>query len=331
MIYPEVLLSPLTMQEAVLSSRIEGTQADLTEVLGFEAGKEVTDEPRREDIREIINYRCAMNAAVKEMEQRPLSLNLLRRLHFILFDSVRGHNKERGDFRKVQNWIGAEGSKMEDAYFIPPDPLHLEEYLDNFEKYIHADELDPLVQLAVVHAQFEIIHPFMDGNGRLGRMLVPLFLYQKRILSRPTFYLSSYLERHQEAYIGGLRDIEEPRGWNRWVLFFLKALTEQAEEDLEKARAIFELYEELKKQVLNLTHSQYAIPLLDAMFSRPIFRINDLLRMGTFPSEPSRQTVVGLIGKLAENKVLRVLQKGGGRRARRFSLQELIDICEGKR
>ena len=176
---PEVLLSPLTTQEAVLSSKIEGTQATLGEVLKFEAGEEPTEETRRQDIREIINYRRALIAAERELKTRPFNLNLLLRLHQILLEGVRGQNKARGQFRKVQNWIGSPGSPIDKAQFVPPEPLLLNGYLDNWEKYYHADRPDALVQLAVVHAQFEIIHPFVDGNGRLGRILVPLYLRRR--------------------------------------------------------------------------------------------------------------------------------------------------------
>lgn len=165
---PEVLLSPLTTQEAVLSSRIEGTQATLGEVLKFDAGEEPQQESKRLDIQEIVNYRRALRVAEAELQSRPFNLNLLLHLHDLLLDSVRGRNKARGQFRKHQNWIGAPGSTVESADFVPPAPEILPEYLDNWEKYYHLDRPDPLVQLAIIHAQFEILHPFLDGNGRLG-------------------------------------------------------------------------------------------------------------------------------------------------------------------
>lgn len=164
---PAVLLSPLTTQEAVLSSKIEGTQATLEEVLKFEAEMDSSFN-RYDDIQEVLNYRKAMAFAIKELKERPITLNLIRRTHQVLLASVRGESSDRGNFRKIQNWIGKPGSTIEQARFIPPNPLVLQEHLDKFEKYIHYEEKDLLVQLAIVHAQFEILHPFLDGNGRIG-------------------------------------------------------------------------------------------------------------------------------------------------------------------
>ena len=185
---PAVLLSPTTTQEAVLSSRIEGTQASMEEVLEYEAGSTEKIVPEKQaDIQEIINYRDAMAVAVIELIKRPLCLNLIKELHRILLTSVRGRNKMPGEFRETQNCIGPPGCSIETATFVPPSPDNLPQALDNWEKYLHRDEKDGLVQLAVSKAQFEIIHPFLDGNDRLGRMLIPLFLYAKGLLSSPCF------------------------------------------------------------------------------------------------------------------------------------------------
>jgi Fic family protein len=191
---PAVLLSPLTANEAVLSSKIEGTQATLQEVLEFESGEETAEPELRADIYEIVNYRKALHAAKTFLQEKPLHLGTLLRAHGILLDSVRGHNKARGQFRTVQNWIGKHGTNVGQARFIPPSPLDLPEALTNFENYLHHEECDPIAQLGIIHAQFEILHPFLDGNGRVGRMLVPLFLYEKKVLASPMFYLSAYLE-----------------------------------------------------------------------------------------------------------------------------------------
>lgn len=326
---PEVLLSPLTTQEAVLSSRIEGTQATLGEVLKFEAGEEPEEESRRGDMQEIINYRKALRHAEKELRTRPFNLNLLLELHSILLASVRGRNKGRGKFRTTQNWIGPPGSPIEQAEFVPPDPLFLMEYLDNWEKYYHEKRPDPLVQLAIVHAQFEIIHPFLDGNGRIGRILVPLFLYEKGLLSRPMFYLSAYLEEYRDEYIARLRALGQKEGaWNAWIEFFLTALDEQARENASRAHAIMELYSKLKAKVIELTHSQFAVPLLDQIFERPIFQSTHL----RFPAapKPSRQAVANLLRTLREAGILEVVREGRGRRAQILVLAELINLCEGR-
>jgi Fic family protein len=326
---PDVLLSPLTTQEAVLSSKIEGTQATLGEVLKFEAGEEPEQESRRLDIQEIINYRRALRHAEVALKSRPFNLNLLLELHYILLDSVRGRNKGRGKFRTTQNWIGRPGTPIEQADFVPPDPMFMMEHLDNWEKYYHADRPDPLVQLAVVHAQFEIIHPFLDGNGRIGRILVPLFLYEKKLLSRPMFYLSAYLEEHRNEYVTRLRDIGQTNdAWNQWIEFFLKALNEQAGKNAKTARAIMELYNNLKSRVIELTHSQYAIPLLDQIFERPLFQSSHLRFKGR--PAPSRQAVANLLRVLREDGILKVMREGSGRRAQVLALVELINLCEGK-
>jgi Fic family protein len=323
---PEVLLSPLTTQEAVLSSKIEGTQATFGDVLKFDAGEEPHQESRRHDIQEIINYRGALRAAERELKTRPFNLNLLLKLHSVLLDSVRGRDKGRGKFRTIQNWIGPAGTPMDKAAFVPPAPQLLAGLLDNWEKYYHMDRPDPLVQLAVVHAQFEVIHPFLDGNGRLGRILIPLFLYEKEILSQPMFYLSAYLDAHRDQYVEKLRALETHKdSWNDWIIFFLTALIEQAKLNASKARSIMDLYEKMKIRVIELTHSQYAVPMLDALFEQPIFKSSSL---GGRPGMPSKPMVMNLLGKFKQAKILRVLRKGSGRRAQILAFSDLLELCE---
>lgn len=326
---PGVLLSPLTTQEAVLSSKIEGTQATLGEVLKFEAGEEPELESRRLDILEIINYRRALRNAEIELEARPFNLNLLLELHAILLDSVRGRDMGRGSFRNSQNWIGAPGTPIEQAEFVPPDPTTMRRALDDWERYYHADQFDPLAQLAIVHAQFEIIHPFLDGNGRIGRILITLFLYEKRLLSRPMFYLSAYLEEHRDEYVERLRALgREREAWNHWLAFFLQALDKQARNNADKARAIIDLYAGLKERVMDLTHSQYAVPLLDLIFERPYFQGTNLRFTGDRP--PSRQLVSHLLRVWRKDGILKVVREGRGRRAQVLAFAELINLCEGK-
>lgn len=326
---PAVLLSPLTTQEAVLSSKIEGTRATLGDVLKFEAGEEPKQESRRLDIQEIDNYRKALRAAEAELETRPFNLNLLLRLHSILLNSVRGRDKGRGQFRTIQNWIGEPGTPMEKAAYIPPEPLSLPKLLDNWEKYYHMERPDPLVQLAVVHAQFEIIHPFLDGNGRLGRILIPLFLYERKVLRQPMFYLSGYLDAHRDEYIDTLRGLGNSKGsWNRWISFFLIALIEQAKQNAEKARAIMDLYERLKLRVLELTHSRFAVPMLDVLFTRPVLRSSEFEAHSGMPSKPM---IMNMLTKLKNDGILKTVSAGSGRRAQVLALTELINLCEGKR
>ncbi len=218
-INPAILLSPITTQEAVLSSKIEGTQATLDEVLEHEAGIEASGEIKK-DIQEISNYRKTLSIAYEEIQERPLSLHLIREMHRVLLDSVRGSQKTPGSFRTTQNWIGSAGCTIDDATYVPPEPLVMNDSLQNLQEYIAGDELDPLLQLAILHAQFEIIHPFLDGNGRIGRLLIPLFLYKKESISSPMFYLSSYLEKNRDEYYQRLRAITELGDWDSWIELF---------------------------------------------------------------------------------------------------------------
>jgi Fic family protein len=325
----ELLLSPLTTQEAVLSSRIEGTQATFGEVLKFEAGEEPAQESRRLDIQEILNYRTSLQVAEQELRTRPFNLNLLLELHSVLLDSVRGRDKGRGRFRTIQNWIGRPGSPIEEATYIPPEPGRLGTLLDNWEKYYHAERPDPLVQLAMVHGQFEIIHPFVDGNGRIGRILIPLFLFEKGLLSRPVFYLSAYIEEHKDEYIAGLGVLssrQQPPAWNSWVRFFLRAVTEQAKKNLNSARQIIDLYERSKAEIISITHSRHAVPLLDILFERPVFSPAQLEgRSGM----PSKQMIMSMLGRLKNAGILSVTRESSGRRPQILAFPELVNLCEG--
>lgn len=324
---PEVLLAPLTTQEAVLSSRIEGTQATLGEVLRFEAGESPTSGERREDIHEILNYRKALREAERALQDGGFDLALLSRLHAVLLESVRGRDKQPGQVRRTQVWIGAPGSSIEAARFIPPEPSRVPKLLANLESYWRGEELDPLVQLALIHAQFEIIHPFRDGNGRVGRMLVPVFLYEKRLLGRPMFYLSQYLDAHRLEYVARLRDLNGPKSWNAWVTFFLEALASQAEANAVKARGILALYERLKAQTIALTRSEFAIPLLDRLFAQPVLASNALFGE---PEMPTKPVITKLLNQLREAGILKQLRPPRGRRPQVLALHELVNLCEGK-
>ncbi len=325
---PEVMLSPLTTQEAVLSSKIEGTVATLSDVLKFDAGERVTEESRQLDIFEIVNYRKALKEAEQSLRDKPFHLNTLLTLHATLLDSVRGANMNRGRFRTTQNWIGRPGCTMAQAEFVPPTPETIPHAIGEWEKFYHSDTPDALAQLAVIHAQFEIIHPFNDGNGRLGRMLIPLFLYEKKVLQRPMFYLSAFLEENREEYVARLRPLgKEPGAWNQWIAFFLQALSAQAIANIAKARAIMDLYERLKAQILGLTHSQFAVPMLDAIFEQPIFQSTSLEKRAGMPSKPM---IMNMLGKLKQAGILKVQREGRGRTAQVLVLHSLVNLCEGR-
>jgi Fic family protein len=322
---PSVLLSPLTTQEAVLSSRIEGTQASMEEVLQFEAdSRQQVDPSLRADIQEILNYRRAMAEAVSDLEARPFSLNLLKQLHATLLDSVRGRDQSPGRFRRVQNYVAPPGEPIERATYVPPVWQQVEPAMDNWERYFHADEKDPLVQLAIAKAQFELIHPFQDGNGRLGRMLVPIFLFEKALLSSPMFYLSAYLEEHRETYFLRLRAISEKDDWNGWVAFFLAALVEQAQSNSVKTRKIMALYEQMKAEIPEILRSRYSVQVIDALFDRPVFQATDF----SSRSGISRATALRILKRLKENRIVGELRPQQGRRAAVMVFAELLRIAE---
>ncbi len=238
----QVLLSPLTTQEAVLSSKIEGTHVTMGEVLEIEAGggDEKFTQPKRDDAEEVLNYRHALRACTAQMEHHPLTQHMLRGAHGLLMQGVRGRDKKPGSYRIHQNWIGPRDCPIEQARFVPIAPEHLQTGMDEWERYFGStDELDALVQLALVHVEFEALHPFEDGNGRLGRMLLPLFLYQRKMLSSPVFYMSGYLEVHRDEYQERLRAVSRDGDWTGWYGFFLKGVREQAAENERKARRFF--------------------------------------------------------------------------------------------
>ena len=322
---PDLLLSPLTAQEAVLSSRIEGTQATIGEVLEFEAGQKVDSPELRDDIEEIRNYRAAMGEAEKMLKTLPLSERIVREAHRVLLSGVRGRNKSPGEYRRIPNWIGPPGCSIDTATFVPIGAEKLDGAMSAWEHYIHQETPDLLVQAAVLHAEFEALHPFLDGNGRLGRMLVPLFLWQRGLISRPMFYISAYFEAHRDDYYDGLLAVSRDEDWTGWCRFFLEGVRVQAEDNLAKARAILDLYESMKIRVAELTRSHYAVHALDWIFERPIFRSVDFVTNAGIP-EPTARRVLRV---LRQSEILSVVRAGGGRRSAILSFPALLNIAEG--
>lgn len=318
---PDVLLSPLRTQEAVLSSKIEGTQATLEEVMEFDA-KQHRNESKKGDIGEIVNYRMALTFGRGKMEEKPLSLNVIREMHYHLMVGVRGDGKDPGNFRRIQNWIGSPGSEMTGARFIPPSVTEMHNALDNWEKYIHSDELDVMVQLAIVHAQFEIIHPFLDGNGRMGRILIPLFLYHKEVIHEPVFYMSQYLESNREQYYDALKEITDNGSWTEWIRFFLKGIVLQAEKNINQTKEILGLYEEMKGDLTAHTHSQFSIHCLDFIFTKPIFNTSEFQSKSGVPKTSANR----LLKSMVENNIIECIEKGAGRRPSLYAFRKLIKI-----
>ncbi len=323
-----VLMSPLTTQEAVLSSRIEGTQATMGEVLEYEAKGESSDfsSPKEADIWEVLNYRKAMRAAESMLQELPLSQRLIRETHRILLSGVRGHSKSPGEYRKIPNWIGPHGCTIEEARYIPIAANKLSDGMSNWEQFIHTETSDRLIQLALLHAEFESLHPFLDGNGRLGRMIIPLFMYQSGLIQRPMFYISSFLEANRDIYYDKLLAVSRDNDWTGWCSFFLTAIINQADENLKKATAILELYNQMKTRFVELTHSQYSIHALDWIFERPIFKSSDFVRSPNIP----KPTASRILNVLKSNKILIVLEEGSGRKAAVLAYSDLLNIAEGR-
>jgi len=242
----------------------------------------------------------------------------------MLLDSVRGYDKSRGIFRKVQNYIGRPGAKIEDAQYIAPSPELVQDCMSNLEKYIHYDEKDELVQLAIIHAQFEIIHPFLDGNGRLGRILIPLFLFEKGLIIQPVFYMSDYLEKKRGQYYERLRGITMENDWSGWILFFLEAVENQARLNIEKALKILSLYEEMKKRIPEITHSQYSINTLDAIFYTPIFTTSYFIQNSKIP----KQSALHILNSLRKEDILEAIRERRGRQPATLSFSKLVEIVK---
>ena len=326
---PAVMLSPLTTQEAVLSSKIEGTQATVDEVLQQEAGL-IQEGEKYKDIQEISNYRLALFRAREYLRDYPIRLAFVRELHRILMSSVRGQDKNPGEFRRDQNWIGRQGCTIEQASFVPPNPMQLPDFLQAWECYLDSEDVDFLIQTAVVHGQFELLHPFKDGNGRIGRILIPLFLYQKRALSQPMFYLSEYLETHRDEYYARLKAMAAEQDWDGWIAFFLRATIAQAGQNTKRVETIKALYDEMKVAIQETTHSQYSVHLLDAIFSKPVFRTSDLAQQLTAEYGIHEKTAPALLRQLKAAGILRELQAGSGRRPATLCFPRLINLAEGR-
>lgn len=326
-----VLLSPLASQEAVLSSRIEGTQTTLTELLTFEAEGDLSDEstPAKADVREVLNYRLALYAAIDMLKEIPLSQRLVRASHEVLMQGVRGYNKAPGNYRRLPDtcWIGPPGSTLETARYIPCPVEELRSAMDMLESYLHEEPLDSLVQLAIVHAEFEAIHPFLDGNGRMGRLIVPLFMFTKQLLSSPSFYISEYLESHRDEYYDGLLAVSRDGDWTGWCVFFLNAVTEQARAYQEKVHELLALYDDRKEQIVEATHSQYSGKILDWIFARPIFQTTDFVKNSDIP-EPSARHILRV---LRDRGLLKEIVKSRGRQPATIAFVDLLNIVEGRR
>ncbi len=325
---PDVLLSPLTSQEAVLSSRIEGTQATLGEVLHFEAEGEQADDisAKATDIREVLNYRRALLEAARLLNELPFSQRLVRQVHAELMVGVRGRGKAPGEYRRTSNWIGPQGCTLDQARFIPPGADVLPGAMDRWESYVQSGTQDHLVQLAITHAEFEAIHPFLDGNGRLGRLLIPICLFNWGLLSRPNFYMSEFLERNRDEYYERLLSVSRDGDWTGWCVFFLSGVVAQARANENRALMSLALYRRRKDWITDVTHSQYAVRALDWMFLRPIFQTSDFVQSVGIPAP----TATRILRVVRDHGMLHELRPASGRRPAVFAFPELINIADGR-
>ena len=262
---PHLLIRPFVRREAVLSSRIEGTQATLGELLAAEAGAAVDRRPA--DLREVANYVVALEHGVKRLKTLPLSLRLTRELHAKLMTGVRGGYATPGEFRKTQNWIGPPGCTLANASYVPPPPDALMGCLGAWEKFLHDRSLPALVQAALMHVQFEAIHPFVDGNGRVGRLLITLFLVERGVLPAPLLYLSAFFEATRADYYERLQGVHARSEWEAWLEYFLNGVARQSEDALSRAERINALAARWKTELAGA--SQAALRLLGMLAENP--------------------------------------------------------------
>jgi Fic family protein len=271
---PQILVRPFVRREAELSSRIEGTYANQEELVLFEIDRDTATD--KSDVREVWNYVAAFEYGLKRLAELPVSLRLIRELHGKLMKGVRGGDRHPGEFRTCQNYIGQKGQPIANARYVPPPAGELSACLDAFEKSIHSESQQPfLVRLALIHYQFEAIHPFEDGNGRIGRLLLPLLLVEKGILSHPLIQLSAYFERHRREYYDHLLQVSRTGEWQPWVTFFLRAVHQESVGAAKQTRAILDLRAKYRDK---MELSARALKIVDDLFVTPAVTINQVAK-----------------------------------------------------
>jgi Fic family protein len=274
---PYLLVIPFVRREAVISSRIEGTRASLADLFIYEAVQlSFWEQHDLDDIREVHNYVQALEYGLERLSSLPVSLRLMREVHARLMAGVRGQERTPGEFRRSQNWIGQPGSLLTDAVFVPPPVAEMQDALAQLERYIHQDiNSPPLVRLALIHYQFEAIHPFLDGNGRVGRLLVTLLLCAWELLSQPLLHLSAYFERHRQEYYDLLLAVSQRGEWEKWLHFFLRGIDVQAKDAVYRIQLLRNLQDEYRILISQQTRASASLlQLIDLFFSQPILTIN---------------------------------------------------------
>lgn len=316
---PHLMLRPFLAREAVLSSRIEGTQATLGELLAAEAGAVVERSP--DDLREVGNNVVALEHGIRRLKSLPLSLRLIRELHTKLMGKARGGRATPGEFRRTQNWIGTPGCTLASARYVPPPPEEMMGCLGEWEKFLHTHSLPPLIQVALAHYQFEAIHPFLDGNGRLGRLLITLFLVERRILPTPLLYLSAFFEATRREYYERLSGVTERGEWIDWLEYFLNGVSLQSEDALSRAERINQLLEDWRRKLVGVSSNVPSL-LLDMFASNPFLTI----KHGAERLVVAFTTVQRSIERLEQLGI--VTEVRGAKRNRVYCAKPLLAILE---
>lgn len=291
---PHMLAQPFIRREAVLSSRIEGTIASLSDILAYEASGRRNQSS--EDVEEVRNYVVALEYGIERLNSLPISYRLVNELHERLMAGVRGENKMPGRFRTTQVWIGAPGSRIQDARFVPPPPERLRDLFFQWESFVNeSHNLPPLVRCALMHYQIETIHPYMDGNGRIGRLLITLFLCASGVLTTPLLYLSAYFERDRQRYYDELLNVSVTGDWERWLSYFLDGVYRESRDVLERIRRVRNLQEEWRELLLNRRESANGLRLLEDLFAHPITTVSRVSRLLEISDPGARQVLNRLI------------------------------------
>ncbi|MFC7289675.1 Fic family protein [Herminiimonas glaciei] len=320
----EILLAPLRNQEAVISSRMEGTVSTMDEILKYEAeyDENQTDTTNtRSEVIETILYQRALKAAQDAMNSgQPLSQFLIRSAHQRLLSFGRGATKSPGEFKTEQNYL-ADRSKR-NVLFVPISPEKLQEGMDRLFDYLNTDTDPPLIKAGISHVEFESLHPFKDGNGRIGRMIVTLFLWSSGVISAPHFYLSGYLEENKDEYIDTMRAVSERGDWTAWCIFFLTAVENQAIRNLEIAENIRNLYERMKQEFSDTLASKWSVSVLDFVFTNPVFRNNKFTSNSGIPTSSAAKFTRLLLDK----KLLVEMESPSGRRPAMYAFEPLLEL-----
>lgn len=318
---PHLLIAPFLRKEAVLSSRIEGTHTNLAELLRGEVEEEEDRSPSLDpDFQEVHNYVTALEYGIDRLKTLPLSLRLVRELHERLMTGVRGKHSQPGSFRVEQNFIGSRRSTVFDAAYVPPPPDELQGCLRDWERYLHErDSLPDLIQCALTHEQFEAIHPFLDGNGRLGRLLITLFLMERGRMPQPLLYLSAYFEAHRQEYYDRLQAVRTDGDWNGWLYFFLEGVIETARRAAEQATQLIEMREAMRAE---LRRKPKAVTLIDHLFINPYLTVKRAQRI----LECTDPTARSAIDALVQEKILHEVTERKWRRV--YVCRPILDVFE---